>query len=290
MPKRANAKKMAAQAYTKMKSLDAATTDGKYYVARVEKALGNCGFQATIELPNGRVHEVQVLVRGKMKGGRACATRVEVGCFVLADGDISKKVLEVVGVVNRQAELEKLKRSGRVSRSFVEAAERKHNGQDDEDLFDRDGAEEQEQGIWDKKDEERSAQADEILGRYIQREAAGVRYRAAAAERAGPEEAVAGDGGEWVDAEDDDDAPAAGGGGPAPRRRRVKKVVTFVPNPAEAADGLNLWAAGATACDEVEDAEMNAAWGAHAAKSLATRKVPDRWDADDDLDAMIDAI
>jgi hypothetical protein len=285
MPKRANAKKMAAQAYTKMKSLDAATTDGKYYVARVDKALGNCGFQATIELPNGRVQEVQVLVRGKMKGGRACATRVEVGNFVLADGDITKKVLEVVGVVNRQAELDTLKRSGRVSRGFVEATERKRTGNDeDDDIFDREGVE-QEEGIWDKKDEERSAEAAQLLGRYMQREAEGVRYRLAAAERAGP----AGDmptednADDWEDVEGEDNG-AAGGGGP-PRRRRVKKVVTFVPNPAEAADGLNLWSAGATA-PEVEDAEVAAAWTA--AKPVTTRKVPKSWEDDDELD--IDAI
>jgi hypothetical protein len=286
MPKRANAKKMAAQAYTKMKSLDAATTDGKFYIARVEKALGNCGFQATIELPNGRVQEVQVLVRGKMKGGRACATRVEVGNFVLADGDITKKVLEVVGVVNRQAELDKLKRSGRVSRGFVEAVERKQNGED-EDIFDREGVDAQEEGIWEKKDEERSAQAAQLLGRYMQREAEGVRYRLAAAERAGPvtTDGAADDEDDWEDAEDD--GGAAGGGG-APRRRRVKrKPVTVVPNPAEAADGLNLWSAGATAC-EAEDAEVDDAWTA--SKFVATRKVPERWDAEDDLDAMIDAI
>ncbi len=284
MPKRANPKKMAAQAYTKMKSLDAATTDGKYYVARVEKALGNCGFQATIELPNGRLQEVQVLVRGKMKGGRACATRVEVGNFVLADGDISKKVLEVVGVVNRQAELDKLKRSGRVSRSFVEATERKRNGnEEDDDIFDREGVE-QEEGIWEKKDEERSAEAAQLLGRYMQREAEGVRYRLAAAERAGPagDMAAEDDADDWEDVEDDNGA--AGGGGP-PRRRRVKKTVTFVPNPAEAADGLNLWSAGATA-PEVEDEEVAAAWTA--AKPVTTRKVPKSWEDDDTLD--IDAI
>jgi hypothetical protein len=188
MPKRSNAKKMAAQAYTKIKSLDAATSEGKYYVARVEKALGNCGFQAVIETSTG-LREVQVLVRGKMKGGRACATRVEVGCFVLADGDINKKVLEVVGVVNRQPELEKLKRSGRVSTKFVADAGAAGGGDGLDDLFDREGAE-QEEGIWDKKDEERSAQADEILGRYMQRQAAGVRYRAFALERAGDNAAV----------------------------------------------------------------------------------------------------
>jgi hypothetical protein len=276
MPARANAKKMAAQAYTKIKSLDAATTEGKYYVARVEKALGNCGFQATIEMPNGRLHEVQVLVRGKMKGGRACATRVEVGCFVLADGDINKKVLEVVGVVNRQAELEKLKRSGRVSAKFVADAE----GGGEDDLFDRGEGEEQEEGIWNKKDEERSAQADEILGRYMQREAAGVRYRASAVERAGDVPAAgAEDGDDWTDDEDG----AAGG---AVKRRRVKRrAPTVIPNPAEAADGLNLWAAGATANEEDE-----AAAAARASKFLATRKVPERWDADDELDALIDAI
>ena len=276
MPARANAKKMAAQAYTKIKSLDAATTEGKYYVARVEKALGNCGFQAVIETPTG-LREVQVLVRGKMKGGRACATRVEVGCFVLADGDINKKVLEVVGVVNRQAELEKLKKSGRVSTKFVaDAGATGGDGLDD--LFDRDEGEEQDEGIWNKKDEERSAQADEILGRYMQRQAAGVRYRASAAERAGDAPAVAAEdaGADWTEDED-----AAG----VKRRRVTRKAPTVIPSPAEAADGLNLWSAGATAREE-DEAEAAAA-AARDFKFLATRKVPDRWDADEiDIDAI----
>lgn len=281
MPKRSNAKKMAAQAYTKIKSLDAATSEGKYYVARVEKALGNCGFQAVIETPTG-LREVQVLVRGKMKGGRACATRVEVGCFVLADGDINKKVLEVVGVVNRQPELEKLKRSGRVSTKFVADAGAAGGGDGLDDLFDREGAE-QEEGIWDKKDEERSAQADEILGRYMQRQAAGVRYRASALERQGLDgaaEATADDG-DWTE---DEDGAAAGG---ATRRRRVRrKAPTVIPSPAESARGLNIWSAGATASNDDELDGFAAA--AQTSKFLATRKVPDRWDADDEVD--IDAI
>lgn len=285
MPKRANAKKMAAQTYAKIKSLDAATTEGKYYIARVEKALGNCGFEAVIELPNGKLHNVQVLVRGKMKGGRACATRVEVGCFVLADGDIEKKVLEVVGVVNRQAELDKLKKSGRVSKSFTASAEKR--AADEDDLFESDGEDDREEDIWNKKDEERSAEAAQILGRYMKREAEGVRYRAAAAERAveggrNDDDGEADDADAWTD--DEDAGASAAGGGPAPRRpRRAKKVVTFVPEPAEAADGLNLWEAGA-AVREVDDAEVADAWAVPAAKFLATRKVPDRWDADDDLD------
>jgi hypothetical protein len=214
---------------------------------------------------------------------------VEVGNFVLADGDLSKKVLEVVGVVNRQAELDTLKRSGRVSRGFVEATERKRNGnEEDDDIFDREGVE-QEEGIWEKKDEERSAEAAQLLGRYMQREAAGVRYRLSEVERTGAAAVAAvateDDADDWEYVEDEDNG-AAGGGGAAPRRRRVKKMVTFLPNPAEAADGLNLWSAGATAT-EVEDAEISSAWGA-AAKSVTTRKVPKSWEDDEELN--IDAI
>jgi hypothetical protein len=121
----------------------------------------------------------------------------------------------------------------------------------------------------------------------MQREAAGVRYRLSEVERTGAAAVAAvateDDADDWEYVEDEDNGAA--GGAAAPRRRRVKKMVTFVPNPAEAADGLNLWSAGATAT-EVEDAEISAMWPA--AKSVTTRKVPKSWEDDEELN--IDAI
>ena len=68
MPKKQNVKKIAAVLHSTAKALDEAT-DGQHLIAKVEKALGNCGFSAIVELPDGSTRPTQVLVRGKFKGG-----------------------------------------------------------------------------------------------------------------------------------------------------------------------------------------------------------------------------
>ena len=147
MPKKANAKKIASQEWTNIKSLNAATKEGKYVIARVEKSLGFCQFLCQAELPQGGIIPVTALVRGKMKGGRNAPSRVEVGCYVLVDGDLTKLV-EVVGVVNRQEGFNKLKNSGRVSRTLMEGVAEM------DDFFDRseeersDEADEEEFNLW----------------------------------------------------------------------------------------------------------------------------------------------
>lgn len=169
MPKRPNAKKMASQAWSKVKSLNAAVSSGKYTVGHVTKNLGFCQFLCDVQISAGKTREITALIRGKMKGGKTCPTRVEIGHYLLLDGDMSK-TMEVVGVVNRQSELDTLKGSGRVSKALM-AKEA-----DDDDLFDRSEEKDAADDIWAKKDEEREAEAAHLLGRYRRAEA-GVRYR-----------------------------------------------------------------------------------------------------------------
>ena len=166
MPKRPNAKKLASQSWTKIKTLEATVSEGKYLVARIEKALGFCQFQASVETSKG-LKTVTVLIRGKFKGGKNCPTRVENGCYVMVDGDLSR-TMEVVGVVNRQAELNTLKKSGRMG--VFDAAD------DEDDIFEHEVVTGPEGDIWAKKDDDREAEAVNILARYRRAEA-GVRYR-----------------------------------------------------------------------------------------------------------------
>lgn len=166
-----NPKKMAAQTYGSMKAL-AAAQQGEYEIALVEKALGFCQFRAHLQT-DGR--EVTVLVRGKNKGGAACPTRVEPGVYVIVDGDPGK-MMEVMGVVNRQAALDKLRGAGRVKKAKEET----------DDLFEEDessGAVAAGANLWAKRDEEREEMAQALVRRYQRREAEGGKARLAAAER-----------------------------------------------------------------------------------------------------------
>lgn len=130
MPRQGSSKKRAAQTWGKLKAMEAATKEGKYIIAKVEKAIGFCQFTAKAELPNGQVRDVTVLVRGKFKGGKTCVTRIESGCYVMVEGDLSK-TLEIVGVVNTHNDVEKLKRSGRIAKLVDE--------DDLDEFFDRSG-------------------------------------------------------------------------------------------------------------------------------------------------------
>ena len=171
MARTGNAKKKAAQAWGKMKALEAATTEGKYMIARVEKALGFCQFTAKLEMTDGSIRDVTVLVRGKFKGGKGCATCVDPGCFVMVEGDISR-VLEVVGVVNRQSDMERLRKSGRVSKKLL------GEHADIDDLFDRSEELSKEEAEKAKKREEGGeTAAEELVGRYRQKAEAGSRLR-----------------------------------------------------------------------------------------------------------------
>jgi hypothetical protein len=152
MPKRPNAKKMASQAWSKVKTLDAAVSSGSYIVGHVKKNLGFCQFLCDIQTSAGKVVEVTALIRGKMKGGKTCPTRVEIGHYLLLEGD-TKKTMEVVGVVNTRPEFETLKKSGRVSKALLE------EDKEDDDLFDRSEEKAAVEDIWAKRDDERAAEA-----------------------------------------------------------------------------------------------------------------------------------
>lgn len=176
MPKRSNPKKMAAQQFGKMRSLASAANDGKYLVAKVEKPLGNCQFYAQLDIGGRRLQQVTVLVRGKFKGGKNCITRVEPGCYVLVEGG-AEKTMEVVGVVNQQAEVERLRSSGRLTdtlRNYTVDGAAGGGGDDLDDIFDRSGegsAAQMAGDAWGKRDEEREAMAEELVARYQQKAA-----------------------------------------------------------------------------------------------------------------------
>lgn len=173
MPKKANPKKMAAQQLSKIVAVEAAIAEGKYLSAKIVKSIGNCSFEAKLQTADGKLIDCKVLVRGKMKCGTNGATRIEKDCYVLVENSDPKKLMEVVGVVNRQAELDRLRRGGRVSRQLDDVGEGAGGNLDD--LFDR--GEEGEEGAdmagdgFGRRDEEREEQAREFLERYLKKRA-----------------------------------------------------------------------------------------------------------------------
>jgi hypothetical protein len=292
MPKRPNAKKMASQAWTKMKTLDDAVSSGSYTVGHVTKSLGFCQFLCNVQTPTGNIVEVTALIRGKMKGGKTCPTRVEIGHYLLLDGD-SKKTMEVVGVVNRQSELNTLKGSGRVSKALEAVAE------DDDDLFDRSEEKDSAEDIWAKKDEEREAEAENLLGRYRRAEA-GVRYRATRLEAGNAAVPVDTGFDLWADAEAEvavevaevpaEEVKTEKGSGPARRevtsKRRLAAIAAAeaAERAAEEAEARASWEAMTLALKKEEELEASAA----AAKAaLASRKVPTSWEDEEvDIDSI----
>ena len=262
---RNGSKKAAAQEWSKMKALDAATKEGKYMIARVEKAIGFCQFLAKLEQPDGSLRDVTVLVRGKFKGSRFCSTRVEAGCFVMVEG-ASHRTLEVVGVVNRQSELEKLRKAGRVSEKLA--------GEEHalDDLFDRGDDEEDEEQAAMKaraKKLEKESMTDVLIAKYKQRAAAGEKLK-----EEGASFRVKDDGAE-VEA-DDGDAVTEEGGAKRPRRRKAAAAAP-APTPSSAA---------AAAAPEAEESDPFAA--TYSYELDKARYANKSWDDEDELD--IDAI
>ena len=247
--------------------MEAATKDGKYLIAKVEKSIGFCQFLAKLQMPDGSIRDTTVLVRGKNKGGRFCATRVDVGSFVMVEGDPSKKIMEVISVANKQIDLERLRRAGRVSDKLA--------GEEHEldDLFELAEDEKDDKNMEGQKDnaEREMSRAEELVARYRLRAEAGVKTRAEFdIDRGlvGVEDAP-----EEFDGEEEF---AAAGGGTVKRRRRVKAAA---PPPT----AMDLYGAQE---QPQEEGESTAA--AIAEASLDRRVVPDRWDDDDAID--IDAI
>jgi hypothetical protein len=291
MPKRPNAKKMASQAWSKVKTLDAAVSSGSYIIGHVKKNLGFCQFLCDVQISPGKTSEITALIRGKMKGGKTCPTRVEIGHYLLLEGD-PKKTMEVVGVVNTRPEFETLKRAGRISDALLEK-----DAEDDDDLFDRSEEKAAVEDIWAKRDEEREAEAAHLVNRYRRAEA-GVRYRLS---RLGAEketdavEPVAEEGfALWADAEPEVVAEPAEvkpekGSGPAHReitsKRRLAAMAAeeAAARAAEEAEARAFWMEATSALAAVEAAEAAAE---EALKALASRKVADCWEDEIDIDAI----
>lgn len=263
MPRNSSSKKAAAQQWGKIKAMDAATTSGKYLIAKVEKPLGFCQFTAKLQMPDGSLRDTTVLVRGKNKGGKHCVTRVDAGSFVIVEGDTSKKILEVISVANTQFDLDRLRRANRVSEKLA--------GEEHEldDLFELPEDEKDEET---KNAERELSRAEELVARYRLRAEAGVRAR----QDLDLERGLTGVEDAPEELDDDEEFAAAGG---APRRRRRVKLAPAPPPPT----AMDLYGAQE---QPQEEGESTAA--AIAEASLDRRVVPDRWDDDDAID--IDAI
>lgn len=228
-------------------------------VARVEKPIGFCQFLAKLEQADGSLRDVTVLVRGKFKGGKNCPARVETGCFVMVEGDI-KRTLEVVGVVNRQSELDKLRKSGRISEKLA--------GEEHalDELFDYSAEDEEAEALKAKaKKAEKESMTDVLIAKYKQRAAAGEKLKEELCLRETGAPAL--DTSFEVEEED---------GAAGPMRRRKRKVVGPT-----AGSGA---AAAAVAPTETEQAEAEVY---DFAASIQRRSVPKSWE-DDEID--IDAI
>lgn len=251
--------------------MDAATREGKYLVAKVEKAIGFCQFLAKLQLPDGKIRDVTVLVRGKNKGGRHCATRVDVGCFVIVEDSDPTKLMEIVGVANKQSDLERLRRAGRVSDRLA--------GEEHEldDLFEL--AEDEQDDEAKKSEKERAekemSRAEELVARYRLRAEMGIKTRADIDLEKGLISAP--DAEEVADDNEDEFAAAAGG---ATKRQRRKKTAALATSPEEEKAMAELAAARA-ALYAAQERDLVAL------QAFEKRKVPARWD-DDEID--IDAI
>lgn len=293
MPKKANAKKIAARAYGNEKAL-AAAESGKYLVARVVKALGNCGFSAEIDTGRG-IRSVQVLVRGKFKCGTNGSTRVEPGVFVACDGVLEdvpsrQKSLEVVAVINKQRALDNLRGKGRVSERLVVGTEEAAV----DDLFDR-GEESNLRGagdLWAKRDDEREELAEEILARY-RRRAEGVKGRVEEDLLRGKKEED--DAEEGSDDEEGYEEAAGAGGAAAKKTREAGALNRKERREAEraAAEAAAAASGDLAAADELaalyRQHEEEAALDRALAESFKARKPTKTWEEEaDEID--IDAI
>jgi hypothetical protein len=119
MPGKANMAKRVAAEKRNRQALDMAL-DGVCLVGKVEKSLGNSGFQ--VNLGGNRL--VQGLIRGVLKGGMKSAAFVSVNSFVfLAESEGSTHNHEILGVVKSRKELKQLESLGRIHASLLESAE-----------------------------------------------------------------------------------------------------------------------------------------------------------------------
>jgi hypothetical protein len=135
MPKNTNmAKRFAAE--TKNKKAFQAALDNKVgIIGRVEKALGNGGFQITTA-EDGKTKTVQGLIRGVFKGGAKSEAFLVAGMYViLAKAEGRSPVHEILGVINKKKDLKALKDVGAVPASLIQESAA-------DDLFDYAGLDE----------------------------------------------------------------------------------------------------------------------------------------------------
>ena len=94
--------------------------EGSGVIGRVEKALGNSGFQ--VMLGDGSL--TQGLIRGVFKGGKNSVAFIGPGNFVILAYDKANtsraKMHEILGVINDNKDLKKLKASGALPASLCE--------------------------------------------------------------------------------------------------------------------------------------------------------------------------
>lgn len=128
------AKRFAAE--TKNKKAFQAALDNKVgIIGRVEKALGNGGFQITTA-EDGKTKTVQGLIRGVFKGGAKSEAFLVAGMYViLAKAEGRSPVHEILGVINKKKDLKALKDAGAVPASLIQESAA-------DDLFDYAGLDE----------------------------------------------------------------------------------------------------------------------------------------------------
>jgi len=149
MPKRQNTKKAAAAAFGNAKAIMQVKKNGGLFGA-VTKRLGNGGFQVVVSTDSDMA-TLMATPRGLFTSG---SMRISVGHVVILEGQIRAKgdqraplPLEIVGLLNKKAEILEIIDEGHMSASVLRAAETagmleagQQEGQGDDIEFEEEGA------------------------------------------------------------------------------------------------------------------------------------------------------
>jgi hypothetical protein len=142
MPKKTNMSKRVAVENKNKKVLASAMNGSEVIFGKVEKALGNCGFQVNIQDPKSKhpkIKSVQGLIRGSFKGGAKSETFLAAGMFViLAPAEERAVSHEIIGVINKRKDLKELMDDELIPECLMEG----ERGLRD-DIFDYSGVEEE---------------------------------------------------------------------------------------------------------------------------------------------------
>jgi len=146
MPKKMNMAKRVAVENKNKKVLAGAMSGTEAIFGKVEKALGNCGFQVKIQDPKStvaRAKTVQGLIRGSFKGGAKSEAFLVAGMFViLSPAQERAEVHEIIAVVNKKKDLKALMDEEIIPECLLEG----ERGVGD-DLFDYTGVQEEDDGL-----------------------------------------------------------------------------------------------------------------------------------------------